>query len=182
MFVIRRNLMRSSLCRVIFTFIVGLVAANLPATAVALQELPNESELPGRPLDVAQLPDESTLPTRPLPIIELPQLPNESALPPTQSPQIAEDGQPQQGGIDEGNPRATGNDLTDLAPDDDLEFNNDRPWLRLELGGPTGPIRAIQFSSDSKSLFPAATINHYTFGRGLNGRTVRERDGSINNR
>ncbi len=109
----------------------------------ACQQLPGENKVPDTRLNSDPLPDESKLPGHAAVAAALKQLPLESELPPA----VQASGQNDDGAPD-------GVDVPVLPPqDDDLLADNNRPILKLQLGGPTAPIRALQFSADSRQIF-----------------------------
>ncbi len=142
-------------CAAIALPAIGGAFCGLSPVRAAWQDLPGEGELPGRTLPLDQLPPESVLPgtawrddddvNRDPPIAAL--LPEEGELPPLAEPIRSE--------IDP----AADSSPDDIRPADAdrvemeaVEADQDRPWLRLLLDGPTAPLRAVQFSADSRRL------------------------------
>jgi|GEM_PF-5703142 len=139
---------RPASCRIgLFVFCLLCLLSAGSRSLYGIQELPGENQLPSRGGKATVLPDESTLPATTTSGVAagLMSLPAESELPPVfkaanPNPDKAVDG--------------SGNlaDEIDVLPDDEFLSNNDRPILRLNLNGPTAPVKAIQFSADSKRI------------------------------
>ncbi len=118
-------------------FLLTLVIAS---TADGLQELPGENQLPSRKLPQRSLPDESHLAGsysgdegQPSSDPVSRELPPESELPPTSAGEHAP-------------PTAV------AAEGESLQLDGQRPWLRLDAGGPTAPQYCVRFTADSRQL------------------------------
>ena len=117
-----------------------LSAARLGAEN-AVGQLPSEATLPGQTARPRELPDEALLPTAMLPpnhlVSQIRVLPAEHELPEAvlpEPPQLLAPPQPQ------------------LA---EIRKPKGRPWLRLNMPGHTGTIRALAFTTDSQRLCSA---------------------------
>ncbi|MHB8974164.1 MAG: hypothetical protein ACYC3X_01930 [Pirellulaceae bacterium] len=155
---------------------IAVAGGCLGLSSGILAELPSESTLPGQRPVAATLPDESQLPpgfavaqvrideiqlpaeaAKTLPVPTHPEgtepvqtppaanasLPGESMLPPA-----SQTSAPPEAG-DEG-PGPVGTDVLNLSQSADLV-----PWLRLDMQGHTGPVRALAFTGDSARLCSA---------------------------
>ena len=97
----------------------------------------------------ASAPPESVLPGQWHREAEQPSLPDESQLPAATTqdqPPVVHDPTG-----DDPNPELE-EEWVAMDPDW-VRQENDRPWLRLQLDGPTSPLRSLRFSSDATRLF-----------------------------
>jgi WD40 repeat protein len=153
--------------RLILKIAILLIGIAWHTSVIAQQgNLPSEATLPGqerpvKPVNDDELPDEATLPgtrspAKPVeltqPIVEVPKaqeadLPAESELPATADVVRHPD---EVAAADEFQGAKVGEGI--LFAQDKLRDAENRPWLRLLVGGPTGPLRAITFSRDSQRI------------------------------
>ncbi len=115
-----------------------LATSASSANLHAVQDLPGENELPLRTISGESLPDEAKLPGTSAVSAALLSLPAESVLPPNAKPAVAE---PDPLQLHQSDPS-----------DDELLADNDRPILKLQLSGPTAPVRTVRFSDDSSRI------------------------------
>lgn len=130
---------------------------GVPDQTRSKTDLPSESSLPGQA--VADFPAESSLPNQ-LPLADptsdvsdsgnptVPNYPAEHDLPPTWR----------------GNDDQKDSPTTDASPNEpvlqpdngetaeQLNLDQNHPWLRLNVGGPTAPVKALRFTSDSTHI------------------------------
>ncbi len=129
----------------------------LPDQTRSKTDLPSEASLPGQA--VSGLPEESSLPNQ-LPLSSSTPEGNDSASQ-TVTDYPAEYALPSTLGGKENitESQATAASLIDplLRPNNEeiaeqLKLDQNHPWLRLNVGGPTAPLKALKFTSDSKHI------------------------------
>ncbi len=144
---------------VAFLAIPGYAAQQegLPDPTRSKTDLPSESSLPGQA--VTSLPDESSLPDQ-LPLVSSTPEANDSGSHTVTDYPAEYDLPPTWGGNDV----KTDSPLTEVSPNDpllqpnggeiaeQLKLDQNHPWLRLNVGGPTAPLKALKFTGDSKHL------------------------------
>ncbi len=127
-------------------------------------ELPSESTLPGVPEITRNFPAESLLPASYVALQEEippppPELPDESSLPRTPETPQSEPQDREQDSSSTDSPAENFPPPAEREAEDDLlqlgRSPDARPWLRLNLRGHVGPVRALVFSQDSQRLFTA---------------------------
>ena len=136
---------------------VAAIQEGLPDKTPPKTDLPSESSLPGQP--IVSLPDESSLPNQ-LPVgssttngnetgsTTAVHYPPENDLPPTWI-QSATNKDPavSSGSPDDPLVQPTGEEIVEQ-----LNLDQNHPWLRLNVGGPTAPLKALKFTRDSKQI------------------------------